>query len=120
MFALFKDGRQITPGYDRPDQIPVQTEHCIGHWGRPARRLLWPRFALEAYMMGPEDGYEIRMCDMTPTNFRWAVCCQTCHHFHESPVATGEGYCEAVNPPFGVLVGNVCDLHKPSADTQPA
>jgi len=54
----------------------------------------------------------------SPTNFRWAVCCQTCCHFHEAPVATGEGECKAVNPLFEVLAGNVCDLHKPSDDTE--
>ncbi len=50
----------------------------------------------------------------SPTNFRWAVCCQTCSYFHESPVATGEGECKTVKPPLEVLAGNVCDLHKPS------
>ncbi len=59
------------------------------------------------------------MAKGSPTNLRWAVCCQTCCHFHEAPVATGEGECKAVNPPFEVLAGNVCDLHKPSNDTQP-
>ncbi len=34
--------------------------------------------------------------------------------FHEAPVATGEGECKAVTPPFEVLAGNICDLHKPS------
>ena len=53
------------------------------------------------------------------TNFRRAVCCQTCCHFHEAPVATGEGECKAVNPPFEVMAGNICDLHKPSDDSQP-
>ncbi len=50
----------------------------------------------------------------SPTNFRWAVCCQTCCHFHEAPIATGEGKCKVVNPPFEVLAGNICDLHKPN------
>ncbi len=49
-----------------------------------------------------------------PTNLRWAICCQTCCNFHEAPIATGEGECRATNPPFEVLAGNVCDLHKPS------
>ena len=59
MFALFKDGKQITLGYDSPDEIPVQTEHCRGDWGKPAQRLLWPRSPFRPN----QDGYEIRVLD---------------------------------------------------------
>lgn len=57
--------------------------------------------------------YEEIMTKSSQINFRWAVCCQTCCHFHESPVATGEGECVPVGSPFEVMAGNICDLHKP-------
>jgi len=57
--ALFKDGKQITQGYDTPDEIPVQTEHCRGDWGKLEQKLLWPCNPFQSN----QDGYEIRVLD---------------------------------------------------------
>ncbi len=59
MYTLFKDGKQITRGYDSPDDIPVQTEYSEVN-GKPGARLLWPRSPLRP---PNQDGYEIRVCE---------------------------------------------------------
>ena len=55
MYALFKDGEQITRGYTSPDEIPVQTEY-IEINGKGGDRLLWPR----SLRTINQDGYEVR------------------------------------------------------------
>lgn len=58
MYALFKNGEQVSDAYDTPGDIPVQTECVVGK-GKFSWRLLWPRsmFRLNT------DGYEVRWID---------------------------------------------------------
>ena len=65
MYALFKNGKQITWGYASLGEIPVQTEYYEVN-GKPGQRLLWPRVP----SLHNQDGYEVRICNYEDLNMR--------------------------------------------------